>query len=303
MFRRLEIEHFRGFQALTMDGLSRVNLVIGRNDVGKTSLIAAASQAYSWSPALAGWTHDRYTDPSSTVWRSLFHRQDVGTSLRLVADRRSTSLGFDGQARAYVVESCVDGEQAVRHAADATGPSWRFAWWSPAHVEPVGAILDAVIELYRSGRSDVLAEAVRLVNPSVRAVDVVGQELFVKLDDDPIPYPIGVLGDGSRRILEFALGLASCDHVAIDEIENGFHWTSLEKVCRLLQGARPEVQVFATTHRDELIQIACETFLAAGDGDSLRIIRLDRTSDGHRAVVYPAEVALHSMASGLEIRG
>jgi predicted ATPase len=37
MFTNLDFTHFRGFDALGLSGLQRVNLIVGRNNAGKTS--------------------------------------------------------------------------------------------------------------------------------------------------------------------------------------------------------------------------------------------------------------------------
>src|SRR4051812_46279112 len=39
MLTSLEFESFRGFKHLKLEGLSRVNLIVGKNNVGKTSLM------------------------------------------------------------------------------------------------------------------------------------------------------------------------------------------------------------------------------------------------------------------------
>jgi ABC-type branched-subunit amino acid transport system ATPase component len=41
MFDTLEIQNFRGFSSFTLSGLTRINLIIGKNNVGKTSLLEA----------------------------------------------------------------------------------------------------------------------------------------------------------------------------------------------------------------------------------------------------------------------
>jgi AAA15 family ATPase/GTPase len=41
LMTRLEIQNFRGLRALTLDGLRRINLVVGRNNSGKTSFLEA----------------------------------------------------------------------------------------------------------------------------------------------------------------------------------------------------------------------------------------------------------------------
>ena len=41
LITKVEIERFRCFEKLTVDGLSRVNLVVGSNNAGKTALLEA----------------------------------------------------------------------------------------------------------------------------------------------------------------------------------------------------------------------------------------------------------------------
>ena len=41
MLKRLQIRNFRGFNALEIDQLSGINLIAGKNNSGKTSLLEA----------------------------------------------------------------------------------------------------------------------------------------------------------------------------------------------------------------------------------------------------------------------
>ncbi|MDE2813700.1 MAG: AAA family ATPase, partial [Gemmatimonadota bacterium] len=43
MLKRLQIRNFRGFNALEIDQLSGINLIAGKNNSGKTSLLEAIS--------------------------------------------------------------------------------------------------------------------------------------------------------------------------------------------------------------------------------------------------------------------
>jgi hypothetical protein len=51
MYQSIDIEKFRGFGKLALDGLGRVNLVVGKNNMGKTSLLEAI--ALVSDPAIA----------------------------------------------------------------------------------------------------------------------------------------------------------------------------------------------------------------------------------------------------------
>ena len=130
---------------------------------------------------------------------------------------------------------------------------------------------------------------VSAIIPGLLSIDPIGSAIYVKVEGSSLPLPLSVLGDGSRRLVEFAIAVVQGNgRVYIDEIENGLHWSVLPAVWDLLRTAKVD-QVFATTHREENVRIACERFVAAGD-DGLRIVRIDRDGATHRAVVYtPAE--------------
>ena len=42
MLENFDVEDYRGFRKLHVEGLRRVNLIVGRNNSGKTSLLEAA---------------------------------------------------------------------------------------------------------------------------------------------------------------------------------------------------------------------------------------------------------------------
>ena len=48
MLENFDVEEYRGFKKLHVDGLRRVNLIVGRNNSGKTSLLEAAHLLLSW---------------------------------------------------------------------------------------------------------------------------------------------------------------------------------------------------------------------------------------------------------------
>lgn len=39
MLKKVEIKNYRGFQSYRMDGLAQVNLLVGKNNSGKTALL------------------------------------------------------------------------------------------------------------------------------------------------------------------------------------------------------------------------------------------------------------------------
>ena len=322
MISELSIENFRGIASLEVNGLARINLVVGGNGSGKTSLLAAAAMGttpINWvgiaaylddprlPPVIEAERHlvplcpggDQTLRPTVTVTRS-----GVVEGLSMAVTKARGRAEYDvrfvqhpgGEETAWVDK----GRGLV--FANPLGESSRV-WWSPGFVEAESVAVDGLVAHYRAGTTESVVKSVRLINPDVEAIEVVGADLFVRLVGRPLPMRFGVLGDGSRRMLEFALALAGKNStVAIDELENGFHYSKLPLLMRLLRDSPTHVQVFASTHREEVIRAACEVFLD-GHEDALRIIRVDRSPTGHRAVVYTPGEALEGLESGLELRG
>ena len=104
MIRTLRLENYRSFESYTLDDLARVNLLVGRNNCGKTSILEAVHfLAVQGDPrVLVQSTHRRgevlvataYEGPDDPGTREPYnlshqfygHRFDVGTSFRISAD-------------------------------------------------------------------------------------------------------------------------------------------------------------------------------------------------------------------------
>lgn len=81
VYKSVTIRNFRGFDELTVDGLTRVNLIVGDNGTGKTSLLEALF-------LLAG---DRY--PGRPVWLAHWRGLTIRTS--------SAQAAFDNLFREF----------------------------------------------------------------------------------------------------------------------------------------------------------------------------------------------------------
>lgn len=92
MYKRLVVRNFRGLRELSLDNLGRVNLLVGANNVGKTSLLEAA-----WlfqGPGIPRLTMNvsafRSPDPgppaTDLTWYGLFHNLKVDRPIEIDGD-------------------------------------------------------------------------------------------------------------------------------------------------------------------------------------------------------------------------
>jgi hypothetical protein len=136
------------------------------------------------------------------------------------------------------------------------------------------------------GQQNMLLDALKLIEPKLKRIAVVASGGVPVLYGDiglsqmlQLPY----MGDGMSRLASIilAIGNAQDGVVLVDEIENGFHHSMMQKVWAAIDRAarHSNTQVFATTHSLECIIAAHKAFSQAEHYDLLvhRLNRVDET--------------------------
>ena len=124
------------------------------------------------------------------------------------------------------------------------------------------------------GQQDKVLQILQMVEPALQRLTILatGTEPRIYADVGTKPLiPVELMGAGMSRTLSLSLAIASAPGgmVLVDEIENGLHYTVMEKVWQAIAAfaRRYDVQIFATTHSHHCIQSACRAF--AGDAEEL----------------------------------
>lgn len=131
--------------------------------------------------------------------------------------------------------------------------------------------------------------------PPVMYADVGGRRLL----------PLAVLGDGALRLFEIAIEMVRGEGgvVLIDEIENGFHYSALPNVWKLIfkLAKQYNVQVFAVTHSQECAVAAHRAALESGEYD-YRYFRVEQDQGVGRAYAFPEKQMQAAFEAELEVR-
>ena len=167
---------------------------------------------------------------------------------------------------------------------------------------------DAVLlgRLRRQKRSEILLEALRVVEPRLQSVeDSTATEVPMIWGDVGLPelVPLPVMGEGMARLARIVLGVSAAKSgvLLIDEIENGLHHSVLANVWRVLEKAALQfgTQVFATTHSLECVHAAYE---ALSERNTFRLHRLEADGERNRCITYGRDALDGAVAHGLEVR-
>jgi hypothetical protein len=356
MYERIEVRNFRSISQLEVQGLSRINLIVGRNNSGKTSLLEAlfllGGGADARLPSTLGQLRGQTVDPRSieAIWRPLFHqlRPDQKVVLRWhwqnePCDREleigvlpptqcltttlppqssngvgaAPSLGaitgltitFRSPSGSFQAETSVDAgsgqlQAASHHAEDCVLTTLMSA---RAFSSP---LRDAQqFSLARRDKLDTsILEALQLIEPTVQRIEVLyeagGPTLYVDTGLETL-IPLAACGEGLGRLFSIAVELLTVRGgvLLIDEIDNGLHYSVLPGLWTLLGGAceRFDVQLFATTHSEELLFSALNAFKE--QPGTLGLYRIDKRAGKHSVAWYDAETQTAVREVPFEVRG
>lgn len=332
VYTSLRIQNFRCFEDLHLNDLARINLIAGKNNTGKTSLLEAISILAGYVEGDVFFRYLKLTD-----WKLIFYQLDLslqptiagkflkdedeltyrvemGTPetykkkepSRYFNPRFSVAFYIGTSEEPYVFDYRSGSVPVIDTSFSPPFPMVRLSAHQPVALEDSARRFSKMPKPFRQ---DVLLPALRVLEP--RLVDL---ELHYE-NDPPIVYgyvglpeaiPLALMGEGIDRIasLVLAIGSASGGVVLIDEIENGLHYSVLTDVWKAIALAAREfdVQIFATTHSLEMISAAHRAFSEETVYD-FRLHRLDRKPTGEiSSVTFDQEHLETAEEMNLEVR-
>jgi len=361
MITEVKIQNFRGIKSLELKDLSKVNIFVGGNSVGKTSILEAICCAASGgapNTALSisrqrGFLKPTYKDSIGItsmfpdlnpynkirvdlVWKKepvLFEAQgfDSNEAFNIVSDKFKNAVSFSSLTYNPESEASRGSEKPV--AKIGFGYAQKIFGGHNGHYSGItlyqdnsstsedlcshrigedliwpSVLLNRITEksndvgswdaiqmrlgkLDQEQRLEPLITILKTICPNLKSLSFApvitpnGRDFRIMADTGGrTKFPVSILGEGF--IWGMAL-FATCltratGVVAIDEIDNGLHHTSMENIWKgviRLQQHAAETQMFCTTHSEELLEKTLRPF--AGREDDLRIFRVGRTSNGN----------------------
>lgn len=322
----LRIVGFRAFKELEIKRLGRVNLLTGKNNSGKSSVLEALRlYASAGSKNLMLELVDSRDENTPTERRTelavlnLFHGRitvsDVPRGFRFeIGPMKSDSDRLIAEAGWWDNGPAVKLRFGAREGAViASNQRDHISAPDPAqYVGPSGGSGALIGDLWKRvsliALEDDLVACLQLIAPDVERVSV------LPLGDHPIPFvrvrgasrpiPLRSLGDGMNRLFGIGLALVNAQNgfLLIDEIENGIHYSVLPRLWKfIVQNAeRLNVQVFATTHSWDCIT-AFQQF-TSGNGSDGMLIRLDWRAGAVRAVEFTEDELAIVTEQHIEVR-
>lgn len=331
MLTSIHIQGFKNFKDTKIEPLRKVNLILGGQNVGKTSLLEAV---------LVGTSEKNDLIKLPEISRGMSYKNDIEYFFESVFVN-GFSISFDK----FRFDTCRN-DNLIAKEKDSLENIKKYS--KPAeyklHKEDFETKLVAINNFYihrRFGFSDKDKSLFVSVNlPSeIGCVNLFGQvfekrkkknliqllrnieprledmntsnlnsewRIYVDIDGNRNAVPISHMGHGFSRLFNLYASLLVTDSklALIDEIENGIHYSSLPTIFKGIQeiATNNDIQSLITTHSWECICAAYNVFAEAGRLEDFQLIRLEQDGDNVRAVLINDEDLDTIMEAGHEIR-
>lgn len=317
MLTSLQLTNFRGFANLEIPKFSRVNLIGGVNNAGKTGILEAiylllerdTAKLHQVLPNLfrakSGVNEERY------FWRWLAHNGSKEAAMQ---------IGGQVQPYGYAKISWVSQKPRTQWAVSDLSVVALQSWPHPEVFSPRPSlpVEDAQVFIKAAKKTkggkdgeERIEALLSEIEPRLKRVRAYPDEqsnqplVHVGLQgvEDALPAP--QLGQGFNRLLRIYSAMLSAEAKVflIDEVETGLHHSVLPTIWKGLAAvAREEgVQIFATTHSREAILAAHRVFSQEPNYD-FAYHRLERTDETISVVTYDQEALAGADEANFEVR-
>lgn len=321
MLQSIHIQSFKGFKDTEVGPFKKVNLILGGQNVGKTSLLEAVYASTTGDAMNAGdvfrlfegndqqrYCQSALGSPALSI-RSIF---EDGREFLIVGRSSKNRSIIPGQHVSYLSNVISDdGSNGVSDAfrlldkqVDQILRALPISVHLPSQTDQVN--LYGKVILARKKKQ--LLELLQQVEPRLESLDAVSpdgeQRIYADIAGLPQALQVLQLGHGFNRLLVlFAQLLVSESKlVLVDEVENGIHYSALPTLFEgiKLVAKERDIQSLITTHSWDCLRAACEVF--ADSPELFQVIRLEREGDNIRAVCIEGERMLRMMAQDMEVR-
>jgi len=293
MLRDLTIKNYRCFKDFSIDGLARVNLIVGQNNSGKTSFLEAVYLLVNQGnpDALIELLDIRgeYTvdlsssSPTGDILYSVAHifrgheplAESGSVTIDLSSSERSLTIAVRSKERGFDLQIAYSDTPHVSlplyadysHVAARRFSRLREGTSAFQFVPTSGIDFDYLSLLWDTisldpDKEDRLVGALRLLDQSVEDVRFTTRRTasgaIMKLRDYSHRIPLSSMGEGMRRVAALTMSALVAENgiLLVDEIDSGLYHGVQADMWRLLIeiAQRFNLQIFATTHSWDCVE-------------------------------------------------
>lgn len=326
--KSFEVNGFKKFDNLKLEDLGQFNLIIGDNNVGKTSLLEALcvnGNAKNFIFTLSNINF--FTKRISNLKHSFINLYFSNKQTTHPKNFQITTFVESDLQQNFMLSSKNENDFSVKQfnqvdffkygISNQDFQDYGFSTKIP--YISMGSFYDhELTEQYSKNiqlfidKKERLIDSLKYLIPKIKNIEVNNSYsstpiLLIAEEGKNQLSPLATFGDGALKLFRIALSLFSNNNYSrlmIDEIDTGIHHSHLKDFTKaLMQVAKEEKkQIFATTHSKECIENFTKALEETGMQDEGRIIRLAETKNGIKAFTMRFVEFENSLMAESEIR-
>ncbi|MEZ5673062.1 MAG: AAA family ATPase [Thiotrichaceae bacterium] len=315
----INIERFKCFTHFSASDFKRVNLVTGKNNIGKTAFLEACYLN-------AGGKKIGYLVTAITVIKisrenlnliliektnmqyllqnllSAMREYDVISNLR----RQKFQVNDKNAVKEYMVE--IDSEKVVINANQLAPFHLPVRLDNCVFIDNFGSSSEDLAVLFQTiqqnDREEELNRLVHEFDPNIEAFKVIGDKPQCKVNGQYLDMT--ELGSGLSHYIAIICALYACEngHLFIDELGNGIHYTQLDRLWEIILtvSKTTHCQVFAATHSKEMLESFARVTQQLNEQEISYTTLVKNKRQEIKALTLDYELLLDSLEQDHEIR-
>lgn len=326
MLNSLKIQNFKAIENLEIPELGQINLITGKNNTCKTSVLEAVSILVSgfdksWLTKLisnrgetpSGKDKINGVDYCSTFFtgrKIVFdqnHKVYIGNENKFISfatiysDLSGKIVDSSSSTARKSLLLTIDNKDFVKDLSFGA----QFPDFGKQSEEGTFYFVDArSVEIERSTeklwnkislteKEDIVIDVIKIIEPLTEKIAFSGHTVKIKLKGAKTPMFLLSMGDGVNRILNIALAMVNAEngYLFIDEVENGLHYSVQVQLWETIffLAKKLNIQVFATTHSSDAV--AAFSIIATEKGNEKlgKVVRLSKKNDELKSSVFADE--------------
>jgi AAA15 family ATPase/GTPase len=316
--KNIEIKNYKCFNDFKAEGFGRVNLIGGKNNVGKTAFMEAVYvnvQAQDIKEMVGSLSTIKYMRErlnfvdGKEIYRKINNTKVyieqsnniyTKSNINLASFKIEDNLGI----KIYIFKF---NNKIIK--VNSNNFSYEFKRIDNIRfLDNIGLSNSYLITLYsaiqKRKEEQILNEILHKFDSRIESFKIIDNKPQCEINNKY--YEITEFGDGVRHLISIVVALFTCEkgYLFIDEVDNGIHYTKLDEIWKIILkvSERFNVQVFATTHSKECIESYARVAKRLED-EEITFIELCKRVDEIKAFIYPFDWFIDEIEQEHEVRG
>jgi AAA15 family ATPase/GTPase len=301
--KNIEIKNFKCFEDFKAEGFGRVNLIGGKNNVGKTTLMEASYICLQQSEYALMQTFI-IRDKKNYIYNDKFKPNSFKKNYRELL-KQEFNIVINENIKSNYNQKIHSTKELFKTDIEEIFDNLAF------NIQFLDSgVTDKELEksygiLQEQNRENILNEYIQKLDSSIKKFKFIQSLPKLQVGDKYIH--LSNFGDGLKSYISIICALHACKdgQLFIDEIENGIHYSLLDKLWEIILtiSKQQNVQVFATTHSKECIESYARVAKKLED-EEIAFIELGRNKNNELdSIIMNSEMFQRFIKLGNEVRG